>query len=288
MKKTILIIGSNGMAGHIISEYLSTFEDFNILRVSRDNFNFKNSYTLDVSNFIEIKKLINNIKPSIVINAIGILNKDAETNPDKAILINSFIPHLLAKECSKISASLIHLSTDCVFSGNKGSYVENDFKDGLGFYAQSKALGEVLYDKHLTIRTSIIGPDLKESGIGLFNWVLNQKYTITGYTEAIWGGVTTLELAKSINHIIRLNDFKLNLIQLTNGKKISKFSLIEILNDVFSLKLNIIASSEYKVDKSLINTSNFIYQVPDYKTMIVEMYDWILNHSELYKHYNIL
>lgn len=288
MKKTILIIGSNGMAGHIISEYLSTFEDFNILRVSRDNFNFKNSYTLDVSNFIEIKKLINNIKPSIVINAIGILNKDAETNPDKAILINSFIPHLLAKECSKISASLIHLSTDCVFSGNKGSYLENDFKDGLGFYAQSKALGEVLYDKHLTIRTSIIGPDLKESGIGLFNWVLNQKYTITGYTEAIWGGVTTLELAKSINHIIRLNDFKLNLIQLTNGKKISKFSLIEILNDVFSLKLNIIASSEYKVDKSLINTSNFIYQVPDYKTMIVEMYDWILNHSELYKHYNIL
>lgn len=288
MKKTILIIGSNGMAGHIISEYLSTFQDFNIIRVSRDNFNFKNNYTIDVTNFIEIQSLINNLRPTIVINAIGILNKDAEINPDKSILINSYIPHFLAKECSKISALLIQLSTDCVFSGMKGNYHENDFKDGLGFYAQSKSLGEVLYNKHVTIRTSIIGPDLKQSGIGLFNWVLKQNNTIIGYTEAFWGGVTTLELAKSINHIIRLNELNTNLIQLTNGQKISKYTLIEIINDVFSLKLNLIASSEYKVDKSLKNSSNFIYQVPDYRTMIEELYDWILKHSELYKHYNLI
>ena len=100
--------------------------------------------------------------------------------------------------------------------------------------------------------------------------------------------MTTLELAKSINHIIRLNELNTNLIQLTNGQKISKYSLIEIINDVFSLKLNLIASSEYKVDKSLKNSSNFIYQVPDYRTMIEEMYDWILKHSELYKHYNLI
>lgn len=286
MKKIILVIGANGMAGHVISEYLSTFQDFSIFRVARDNFNLKNNYTLDITNFIETQKLIKNIRPSIVINAIGILNKDAEENPDKAILINSYFPHFLAKVCSNISASLIHLSTDCVFSGKKGNYKENDIKDGVGFYAQSKALGEVMYNPHLTIRTSIIGPDLKQNGIGLFNWIMKQEDSITGYAEAYWGGVTTLELAKSINYIIRQNDFKLNLIHLTNNQKISKLKLIEIINNIFSLKLKIYSSSEYKVDKSLINTSHdFIYQVPSYTKMVEEMYEWTLNHKELYTHY---
>lgn len=288
MRKIILIIGSNGMAGHVISEYLSTFQDLSIIRVARDNFNLKINYSLDVTNFHETQKLINKLRPTIVINAIGILNNDAEENPEKAILINSYFPHFLAKACTAVSATLIHISTDCVFSGKKGDYLENDLKDGIGFYAQSKALGEVMYNKHITIRTSIIGPDLKQNGIGLLNWVLQQKNSITGYSEAYWGGVTTLELAKSINYIIRQDDFKLNLIHLTNSKKISKLNLIEIINNIFSLKLKIYSSNEYKVDKSLVSTSNeFIYCVPSYNKMIEEIYQWVLNHKELYRHYQI-
>lgn len=288
MKKTILIIGANGMAGHVISEYLSTFEDFNIIRIARDNANLKNDYNLDISNFIETKKIIQSIEPSIVINAIGILNKDAEENPDRAILINSYFPHFLAKICTNISASLIHISTDCVFNGQKGDYIENDFKDGIGFYAQSKALGEVIQNQHLTIRTSIIGPDLKENGIGLLNWVFNQKKSINGFAEAYWSGVTTLELAKFINYIIRLNNFKSNLIHLTNGQKISKLNLIEIINNVFSLKLHVYSTSEYKIDKSLVNTNNDLtYKVPNYIIMIEEMRQWIIDHKELYRHYQI-
>jgi dTDP-4-dehydrorhamnose reductase len=283
MKKTILLIGSNGMAGHVISEFLSGFKDYTILRVARENLNQKTDYFLDVTDFNKTERLINNVLPNVIINAVGILNKEAELNPDKAILLNTYFPHFLAKICNNISASLIHISTDCVFSGKKGNYIENDIKDGIGFYAQSKALGEVTYNNHLTIRTSIIGPDLKESGIGLFNWVLNQKGSITGYANAFWGGVTTLELAKAIDYIIRENAFNLNLVHLTNGNKICKLNLIELINDRFNLNLNIVSSSEYKVDKSLINTnSKFNYLVPSYKTMINDIYEWVSNYKQIY------
>ena len=136
MINKVLIFGANGMAGHLISDYLSLNSMFKIIRVARDRNNIKTDYIVDVTDFSAIDSLIKEVKPDYVINAIGLLNSSAEKNPDSAILINSYFPHLLANLCYQYSSKLIHISTDCVFSGKKGNYLENDFKDGIGFYAQ--------------------------------------------------------------------------------------------------------------------------------------------------------
>jgi dTDP-4-dehydrorhamnose reductase len=288
MKKKVLLIGSNGMAGHLISDYLALNPMFEIIRVARVSSNKKIDYQIDVSDFNAIDELMSNLNPNYVINAIGILNADAENNPDRAVLLNSYFPHFLAKICDKYGSRLFHISTDCVFNGKKGSYLENDFKDGIGFYAQSKALGEVNYQNHITIRTSIVGPDIKSNGIGLLNWILSQNGVINGYSNAFWGGVTTLELAKAIEYFILQNIDGVNIYHLTNNEKISKFDLLRIINEVFKLKLNIKSSSEYKVDKSLINSNKLIvYNVPSYQIMIEEMYRWILSNKESYPQYNL-
>lgn len=288
MKNKVVIIGSNGMAGHLISDYLTLNPKFEIVKVARDSSIKKSDYQIDVSDFNALDELIANLKPDYVINAIGVLNADAENNPDRAVLLNSYFPHFLAKICDKYESRLFHISTDCVFNGKKGSYLENDFKDGIGFYAQSKALGEVNYRNHITIRTSIIGPDIKRNGIGLLNWILLQNGEINGYSEAFWGGVTTLELAKAIEFFIMQNIDGVNIYHLTNSEKISKFDLLRIINEVFNLKLNISSSSEYKVDKSLVNSNKSIdYRVPSYQIMIEDMYKWIRKNNVSYPQYNI-
>lgn len=289
MRIKVAIIGSNGMAGHIISDYLSLNPKFEIVRIARDSSIRKNDFHIDISDFNALEELISILKPDYIINAIGVLNSEAENNPDRAILLNSYFPHFLARICNKYGSRLFHISTDCVFNGKKGSYLENDFKDGIGFYAQSKALGEVIYHSHITIRTSIIGPEIKRNGIGLLNWALLQKGNINGYSEAFWGGVTTLELAKFIEFFIMRNIEGVKIYHLTNNEKISKFDLLRIINEVFNMKLSISSSSEYKVDKSLINSNKLIdYKVPTYQIMIEELYNWVIFNSELYPQYNLV
>ncbi len=276
-KIKILVFGANGMAGHVISKYLTTFKEYKIIKVARET-NFGNiDYKIDVTNFKQVEDLIYNLSPNFIINAVGILNKFAETNPDQAILLNSYFPHFLFRCSKNCNCKFIHISTDCVFDGEKGGYSEFDQKNGKGFYAQSKALGEVLYEDALTIRTSIIGPELKKDGIGLFNWVINQKNEIKGYKNAFWSGVTTYELAKFINYIIINKNFK-GLIHLTNNIKISKFDLISIINEVYNLNLKISPDYNYTVDKSLLNTRDDLkYKLPSYKEMIKDLKEFISN-----------
>ncbi|WP_373398913.1 sugar nucleotide-binding protein [Algoriphagus halophilus] len=119
-----------------------------------------------------------------------------------SIFINSYFPHWLVSEADKYGGQVIHISTDCVFSGKKGGYIEADFRDADDIYGRGKALGELIGGRHLTLRTSIIGPELKSNGEGLFHWFMNQKGETNGYTKAIWGGVTTFELAKVIKDCV--------------------------------------------------------------------------------------
>ena len=278
MRKKILILGANGMAGHVITLGLSKNLDlYDVISVARNDSLIKPTYLLDVSNFLELESLINKVTPDIIINCIGILNKTAEENPDKAILINSYLPHFLESTTKLIKTKVIHISTDCVFSGKEGNYNEKSFKNGVGFYAQSKALGEIINDKDLTIRTSIIGPDLNVNGIGLFNWLLNQSGVINGYTRVFWSGVTTIQLAKVILEIINRESMPSGLIHLTNNKKISKFHLLSIIKNVFELKnLDIVEYKNYDVDKSFVNTRDDLnLMVPTYLEMIIEMKEWM-------------
>ena len=182
------------------------------------------------------------------------------------------------------NTKVIHISTDCVFSGVEGGYTEKSFKNGKGFYAQSKALGELDNTKDLTFRTSIIGPELNTNGIGLFHWFANQTGTINGYTNAYWTGITTIELLEAIKQAISEN--LTGLYHLVFDQKISKCELLNIINKEFSLGLNVIPNDKYSIDKSLINTRNdFGFKEKSYEAMINEMHSWILMNKELYPHY---
>jgi dTDP-4-dehydrorhamnose reductase len=278
----ILIIGSQGMAGHVIKRYLKEKNLFEIFDIARSNKYGDVTFELDVTNFQELEDILNSTKPNFIINCIGILNLEAETNPDKAILINSYFPHFLAKLATKLGAKLFHISSDCVFNGKKGNYKEDDFKDGFGFYAQSKSLGEVTYGGHLTIRTSIIGPEIKNDGIGLLDWFLKQSGEINGYINVFWSGVTTLQLAKSI--FILLENNKNGLIHLTNNNKISKYELlIHFKNEFIKNSTIIVPDEKIILDKSVINTRTDVnLNIPSYIEMIHDMKNYIYTDKSNY------
>jgi dTDP-4-dehydrorhamnose reductase len=282
MKKKILLFGATGMAGHIAYYYLKSTGRYNISNIVYRQKLTTDSIIVDVTNKEAVTALITEQRPEIIINCIGILIKGSKEHPDNAILINAYFPHLLKRLSDEIGAKLIHISTDCVFSGKKGAYSEADFRDADDVYGRSKALGEINNDKDLTIRTSIIGPELKKNGEGLFHWFMNQTGEINGYTEAFWGGVTTLELAKAIDKIIIHNI--VGLVHLTNGDKIAKYDLLVLFKQIWNKK-NIIINPCFgkSVDKSLFQSVSFNYVVPNYKTMLTELRDWMTINEDIYK-----
>lgn len=279
--KKILVIGINGMAGHVIFKYLQERNTNKVFGIARNIEPTESIFNLDVSDTVELIKIINSNNFDFIINCVGVLNKNAEDHPEKAIWFNSYFPHFLESITKDTNSKVISISTDCVFSGKNGNYIETDKKDGEGFYAVSKALGEIVNDKDLTIRTSIIGPELKKDGIGLFNWVLNQTGEINGFTNAYWSGITTLELAKFINKITSESNFPNGLIHLTNNVKINKYNLLQIIKEVFELNDIVINESEqYKVDKSFISTRNDVKILSvTYRKMILEMKTWMIKNK---------
>lgn len=282
----VLVVGIKGMAGHVIRKYFSTLSEYDVYGIAR-NINPDNKiFNLDVGHVDALYKILNIHSFDVIINCIGILNKDAEDNPEKAIWFNSYFPHLLESWTKNSNTKIIHISTDCVFSGKKGGYDITDFKDGIGFYAQSKALGEIINQKDLTIRTSIVGPELNPKGIGLFHWFMQNSdgATLKGFTNAFWNGITTIELAKVIDEAIK-QDVK-GLLQVGGASKISKYDLLQMFNEVFrSNNVNILKDDNYKIDKSLIMSSiQFKYAVPTYINMIREMKHWLDSNRKEYAH----
>ncbi|MEG0560405.1 MAG: SDR family oxidoreductase [Muribaculaceae bacterium] len=273
MKQKILVLGATGMAGHMIYLYLKGLDKYEMSNmVFRTKLDEK-SLIIDVNDKSTLSKAIKLINPNIIINCIGILIKGSSDNPINAIYINSCLPHLLKSISEEIGADLIHISTDCVFSGNKGNYNENDFRDADDIYGRSKALGEIINDKDLTIRTSIIGPELKQDGEGLFHWFMNQQGAVQGYKTAIWGGVTTLELAKAIDYAI-LNKTT-GLIQLSNGLGISKYELLCLFKEIWKKNIEIKPVEKNGIDKSIAKSNVFHYEVPSYKNMLNDQFIWM-------------
>ncbi len=273
----ILIIGSKGMLGHILKKYLESLNKYEVFATHRNEKDLKSrEFLLNVFDTTALNGVLEKIKPDFVVNCAGILNKTAEENPDIAIFVNGYIPHYLDKMSIKYNYKLIHITTDCVFSGKTGNYKEDDFKDATSYYGMSKSIGEVNNNKTFTIRTSIIGPDENPNGIGLFNWFINQKGTINGYTNVFWSGVTTLELSKAIEY--SFNKDVTGIYHLTNGIKISKYDLLKLIQKQFDKKdVEIIPYDNYFSDKSLVNTrKDFDFNVKNYELMIKEMYEYII------------
>ena len=287
MKKKVLILGSTGLIGHQVYNYLKSNSTYDLENISyRKQFDEK-SILLNIRNEDNFLKTVKMIKSDIIINCIGVLIDGANKDPENAIFINSYMPHRLARLADDLGAKLIHISTDCVFSGSKKEpYIEADEKDGKDTYAKTKGLGEIINSKHLTIRTSVVGPELKNDGEELFHWFMNQSGTINGFTKAIWSGVTTLELAKAVHWSIE-EDIR-GLYHITNNDSINKCKLLNLFKKYTQKNIEIVAVDGKEVDKSFIDTRKEInYKIPSYDTMIKNMVDFIRENKKYYKQYDI-
>ncbi len=279
-----LVLGCNGMAGHLISLYLKE-RGHEVLGFARQKSKYVDSVVGDAQDTEFLQEIINKGAFDSVINCIGLLNQYAENDKASATFLNSYLPHFLAKITSGTETQVIHMSTDCVFSGKKGQYTEDDFRDGETFYDRSKALGELEDNKNLTLRNSIVGPDINKTGIGLLNWFMQQQNQINGYTKSIWTGQTTLQLAKTME--IAAKEKAHGLYNAVPDSSISKYDLLVLFNRYLrDNELNIIPVDGISADKSLKRTKfDFSYKIPDYETMIAEMSEWINAHKELYPYY---
>lgn len=280
----ILVLGASGMAGHVVALYLHEV-GHDVTALTRTHFPYLENIICDVTEFSKLEKLIMEHHYDIVINCVGILNKFAEDNPAKAILLNAYLPQFLATVTKNTNTKLIQMSTDCVFSGKDGKYRETSIPDGESYYDRTKALGEINDNKNITFRESIVGPDMHENGIGLFNWFMKQKKPIGGYTKAVWTGVTTLTLAKAMDIAIQEN--LVGLYNLVNNETITKYDLLKLFNKYFKKDgLIINKNPNFECNKSLVNTrKDFSFTVPSYEVMVKEMYDWVRKHQDLYPHY---
>jgi dTDP-4-dehydrorhamnose reductase len=287
--KKMLILGASGMAGHAVYYYFSRRREFELYNLCFRHKLTDDSIILDVHDIGGMKKTIKEIVPDYIINCIGVLIKGSLDNPENAIYVNAYFPHILSRIVreSGLSARIVHISTDCVFSGKRGYYTDMDIKDATDVYGISKNLGEIIDDMNLTIRTSIIGPELKTNGEGLFQWLFSMrgKGTIDGYEKSLWGGVTTLELAKAIEQFIKHGIS--GLYQLTNGKKISKYELLRLIVCRFNLEIEVKKTEGVVCDKSIQSSyrKGFSYTVPEYTTMIDDLYQFMLENKTLYSQY---
>lgn len=283
----ILVLGCNGMAGHLISLFFKE-HGHDVVGFARSESKFlDNTIIGDAANLPLIKKIIEDGYFDAIINCIGLLNQYAENNKAMAVLLNGYLPHYLVEITKNTPTRILHMSTDCVFAGNDGPYSEESFPNGKTFYDRSKAIGEINNSKDLTFRNSIIGPDIKESGIGLFNWFMKQEGSISGYTGAIWAGVTTYTLAQAME--AALQEKLTGLYNLVNNETINKFELCSLFNKYFrNSEIKINPDATLQLDKTLIRKrDDFSFVVPSYEQQIKEMRNWVDAHTSLYPHYNV-
>jgi dTDP-4-dehydrorhamnose reductase len=283
----VLVLGSTGMIGHQVFNYLKVNSVFELYNVSFRKKLQDDSFLLDARSEDTLVKFIESISPNYIINCIGVLINGSNRDPENAIFLNSYLPHRLSRLANAINAKLIHISTDCVFSGEKGtSYIETDEKDGNGVYAKTKGIGEVISDKHLTIRTSAVGPELESDGEELFHWFMTQSGSISGYTRAIWSGVTTLELAKAV--LWSIENKITGLYHITNNDSICKYDLLKLFKKYTGKEIDIVPIDGNGVDKSFIDTRKLIdYKIPSYEQMVVEMTNLIRSNKVLYSQYTV-
>lgn len=279
----VIVLGASGMAGHVIYTYLQEHTKYQIIGTTNSTYLNENCISLDVFNQLQVEKFITKNKPDVIINCVGSLIRESKSHPDRTIYCNAYFPYFLKNCAANVGARLVHISTDCVFSGNSGGYYEDSFKDATDVYGLSKSLGEINDDTNLTIRTSIIGPEIKKNGEGLFHWFMAQNGTINGYKSNFWSGVTTLELAKFI--VWQINTSSTGLINLTNGIAISKYDLLKLINDEFHRNIDIISEKDYVCDKSLKSHREIDYKVPSYEVMIKEAKKFMIEHKQYYAHY---
>lgn len=270
----IIILGTTGMAGNYMYNYFIDKSTHEVLGYKRGDF--------DATSGELNAQIVNQIKPGdVVINCVGVLKpKIKQTGVSDTILINSHWPALLAKICYESQATLVHLCSDCVFSGHSAPYSENSICDANDVYARTKMLTP---DPAMVIRTSIIGEDANIYGVGLIGWLRTclPETNVTGYNNCIWNGITCLELAKIIHRCIMNNHMWTGVRHVFSDRPVSKDTLCRLINRIYNMKLNIrsvqaseISGSKCGRDGLIDRTLTTIYdriEVSPIEQQIVEM-----------------
>ncbi len=257
----ILVLGASGMIGHRMWATLSQLHDVRGA-VRRDSLGplslipgidpNKCYYKVDAYQFDSVQKVLRDFKPDVVLNCIGIVKQLKDSNDHiKSISLNALFPHQLAKACHEINARMIQFSSDCVFDGFKGNYIETDFQDAKDLYGKSKALGEVNYlENTVTMRTSTIGREVFPHG-GLLEWFLgNEGGKVTGYKKAIYSGFPAHRLALIISQYILPNTQLKGVFHIAS-QPINKFDLLKMIADKFKLNIEIGSNDSVSVERSL-------------------------------------
>lgn len=260
MTGRILILGGTGMLGHVLLRYfINTGNE--VYATSRDISRVSKMFApclathfvqenIDGDNPGLINRLLERIKPSMVINCIGIVKQLPIANdPLIAISINSLLPHRIARACCDASIRMIHISTDCVFNGKKGMYTEDDMPAPEDLYGRTKLIGEVEHPGCVTLRTSIIGHELR-SRYGLIEWFLGESGRVTGYKNAIYTGFPTVEFARIIRDYVLPNP-ELSGVYHVSSEPISKFDLLRLVADRYAKLIDIEPHEDFVLDRSL-------------------------------------
>lgn len=280
----IIILGSNGMLGHKLLQRLALGHEVwgtnrRPVSAAPEIPGFDPAYLIGEVSVLDIgsiRRAVETVSPNVVINCIGIIKQiDAAKDAVTSITINALLPHQLAEICAQTGARLIHFSTDCVFSGRGGPYQEFDLPDATDLYGRSKLLGEVDRPGCLTIRTSIVGRELRR-GTGLFEWFYAQRgKTVRGYRHALYSGLTTLAMADVVRLVLEFHPSLSGVWQI-GGDPIDKCSLLELFNQVYELGVHIEPDDTFHCDRRL-DSSRFRqltgWRSPSWASMVEAMHD---------------
>lgn len=279
----VMVLGVTGMLGNAMFRVLSENADLVVCGTARsvsskryfaENLQSQIIVGVDVENHDSLVRVFADVRPNIVVNCVGLVKQLADANnPLQAVPINTLLPHRLAALCQATSARLIHISTDCVFSGSKGGYLETDCPDAYDIYGRSKLLGEVDYPHAITLRTSIIGHELSGHR-SLVNWFLAQQNSVKGFTRAIFSGLPTVELATIVRDVVLLHQ-ELHGLYHVASKPINKFDLLQLVAKAYGKSIEIKPAEDLVINRSL-NANRFKqatgYVSPEWPAMIQHMY----------------
>jgi dTDP-4-dehydrorhamnose reductase len=260
----ILVVGASGMIGSTVLKVLSENPENQIFGTIRDKA-WEKYFVSEIQNQLisgvdilredELAGLFERIHPDILINCAGLTkHKIGAEDPLIAVPINTLLPHRLARLCNFVGARMIHVSTDCVFSGTKGNYSEKDFADARDVYGKSKILGEVDYPNAITLRTSTIGHEL-QSKHGLLDWFLSQGESCKGFSQAIFSGLPTVVFAQLIRDVV-IPHSELSGLYHVAAKPINKFELLSLIAKTYQKDIEIIQDDSFRIDRSL-NSDRF-------------------------------
>jgi dTDP-4-dehydrorhamnose reductase len=258
-QQTVLILGATGMLGSAVFRYFSLQRRHAVFGSVRSpaaasqlpaDLQGRIVSGVDAEDPASIERVFADVRPTVVINCVGLIKQLAAANdPLLTIPINSLLPHRLSRLCAAAQATLIHVSTDCVFSGQRGMYREEDVADATDLYGRSKHLGEVVAPHAVTLRTSIIGPEL-QSAHGLVGWFLSQSGSVRGYTKAIFSGLPTVELARVMHDFVLPNPALRGLYHVS-AEPIDKCTLLREVARVYGKQIEIVPDDRVVIDRSL-------------------------------------